>query len=44
VRVNPTICFPFIKSFLNAMRRAPLVKRDAFFAPVNPLTRIDRNI
>jgi HSP20 family protein len=38
VRVNPTICFPFIKSFLSAVRRAALVKRDAFLAPVNPQT------
>jgi hypothetical protein len=38
VRVNPAICFAFIKSFPSAVRRAALVKRDAFLAPVNPQT------
>jgi hypothetical protein len=36
--VNPTICFPFIKSFLSAVRHAAVVKREAFFAPVDPQT------
>lgn len=38
VRVNPAICFAFIRSFPSAVRRAALVKRQAFFAPVNPQT------
>jgi hypothetical protein len=33
VRVIPTICFPFIKSFLSELRHAALVKREAFFVP-----------
>jgi HSP20 family protein len=38
VRVDPTICFTFIKSLSSELRRAALVKREAFFAPVNPQT------
>jgi hypothetical protein len=44
VRVNSAICFAFIRSFLSAVRRAALAKREAFFAPVNPPTGVDRNI
>jgi hypothetical protein len=38
VRVNPAICFAVIRSFPSAVRRAALVKRQAFFAPANPQT------
>jgi HSP20 family protein len=33
VRVNPAICFAFIKSLSGSFRHAALVKREAFFAP-----------
>jgi len=38
VRINPAICFAFIRSFPSALRRAALGKRQAFFASVNPQT------
>jgi hypothetical protein len=44
VKFDPAICFAFIKSFLSELRHAAFAKREAFFAPVNPQTGVDRNI
>jgi hypothetical protein len=44
VSVNSTICFAFIQSLSSELRHAALVKREAFFALVNPHAGADRNI
>jgi hypothetical protein len=33
VRVNPAICFAFIKSLSTDLRHAAFAKREAFFVP-----------
>ena len=49
VRVDPATCFPFTRSFPSAVRHAALVKKEAFFAPVNlqihaPIARYEQTI
>jgi hypothetical protein len=44
MKFNPASCFAFIRSFSVELRHAALVKREAFFALVNPHAGADRNI